>query len=125
VRSEPLDSEQVGPDGRQGTPSQQLDRQWALGLLQAAAAAMRVRAERLGEKALRRIELLQLRFQDNLPIREIAARWQVDAAALHHQYAKARDEFRAALLETLAAGRSVPPAELEAECERLLQLLAP
>lgn len=121
----PFDSEQPGVPSCHVTPSQQMDRDWAIELLQAAAAGMRERAERLGPQAKRRVELLERRFHDNQPIRAIAAIWQVDAAVLHHQYAKAREEFRQALLQTMASRRPLAAHELEAECERLLQLLAP
>jgi RNA polymerase sigma-70 factor (ECF subfamily) len=53
---------------------------------------------------VRRVELLRLRFEDNLPIRTIAERRQVSAAELHHSYALARREFKAALLEVVAVG---------------------
>lgn len=107
------------------TPSQQLDRQWALAVLQSAAERMRARAARLGAQAIRRVDLLHLRFQDGLTIRAIAGRWGVEAAVLHHQYAKAREEFRETLLQALDNGRSLPAEVLQAECAHLFQLLGP
>src|SRR5262249_31943650 len=44
-------------------------------------------------------ELLRLRFEEPLPRRALAARWGVPAAGVHRAYARARQEFRAALLE--------------------------
>ena len=76
------------------------DRAWARSLLQEAARLM---AESAGdERATRRVELLRLRFQEGLPIRDIATKWNEDAARLHHEYATARDEFRAALRRVMA-----------------------
>lgn len=53
-------------------------------------------------RAMRRVQLLKERFNKNRPIREIASEWQVDPAWLHHEYATARQEFRAALLRVIA-----------------------
>jgi RNA polymerase sigma-70 factor (ECF subfamily) len=79
--------------------AQIFDRAWARALLREAAQRQEDHARRAGAAALRRVELLRLRFYDGLPIRAIAARWQIDAATLHHEYAKARQEFKAALAE--------------------------
>jgi RNA polymerase sigma-70 factor (ECF subfamily) len=94
----PLAEDQPADDTTLGRA---FDRAWARSLLQEAA---RVQAEsaRGDERATRRVELLRLRFQDGLPIRDIAARWNEDAAKLHHEYATARDEFRAALTRVVA-----------------------
>lgn len=120
-----VDLETVPIPADMGTPSQQMDRDWALRMLRAAAGRMRERAAQLSQGAWRRVELLELRFQRGMPIRAIAEQWQVDAAVVHHQYAKAREEFRLALLHTLAAGRSLSVSAVQAECEQLLQLLTP
>ena len=77
-----------------------------------------------GVEAQRRLELLRLRFQEDLPIRVIAQRWQVDAAALHRDYAKAKEEFREALKDVLRAYFAAEGAALERECAELLTLLA-
>lgn len=99
------------------------DRTWARTLLREAAQRQEEHARRAGAAALRRVELLRLRFHDGLPIRTIAARWQIDAATLHHEYAKARQEFKAALAEIVAFHHPCSPAELESECANLLSLL--
>jgi RNA polymerase sigma factor (sigma-70 family) len=103
--------------------SQVFDRAWAKSVLREAARVMEERARTVGEAAVRRVELLRLRFQEGLPIRDIAARWQTDAARLHHEYAKAREEFRAALLEVVAFHLPGSPAEVEEEARRLLELV--
>jgi hypothetical protein len=55
-----------------------------------------------GEDARRRVELLRLRFRDDLSIREIARRWKVEDAWLHHQYGQARKEFERAWRELMS-----------------------
>jgi len=77
------------------------DKAWARALLKEAA---RVQAETAmgNERATKRVELLRLRFQDGLPIRAIAERWNEDVTKLHHEYATAREEFRAALRTVIA-----------------------
>ena len=77
-----------------------------------------------GERAVKRVELLRLRFQERLPIRAIAERWNEDAAKLHREYATAREEFRAAL-RTVAAFHQ-PTAtgdELDDACRELLAIV--
>jgi len=104
--------------------SRAFDRAWARSLLQEAALVQAETAARSGERALKRIELLQLRFQQGLPIREIAARWNEDAVKLHHEYATARDEFRAALKSVMAFHLPAESErELEAACKDVLGLL--
>jgi RNA polymerase sigma-70 factor (ECF subfamily) len=108
----------------EASQSRLFDRAWARALLREAAARMEQQAREAGEGAWRRVELLRLRFHDGLPVRDIAARWQTDAAVLHHEYAKARQEFRAALLAVVAFHHPGSPAEVEQECANLLALLA-
>jgi RNA polymerase sigma-70 factor (ECF subfamily) len=103
--------------------SRVFDRAWAKSVMREAAARQAERARVEGEGALRRVELLRLRFQEDLPIRAIAQLWAVDPAELHHQYARARKEFKAALLEVMAFYRPGSPAENERECAELLDLL--
>ncbi len=71
-----------------------------------------------------RVELLRLRFEDNLPIRTIAERRGVPAAGLHHAYALVRQEFKAALLEVVAFHQPGSPAEVEQEAAGLLKSLS-
>jgi DNA-directed RNA polymerase specialized sigma24 family protein len=85
--------------------SRDFDRAWAKAILREAARLQEDQARAAGAKALRRVELLRLRFHDGLPIRDIACRWGCDAAVLHHEYARAREEFRAALLDVVASIR--------------------
>ena len=71
-----------------------LDHAWARTLLNLAGARHRREAENKGERALRRIDILRMRFEDGLPIREIARIWNTDPARLHEEYRIARKEFR-------------------------------
>jgi RNA polymerase sigma-70 factor (ECF subfamily) len=98
------------------------DRAWALDVIRRARRLQREVAEKDGEDARRRIELLRLRFQEGLPVREIAMRWGGEPARVHREYAKARREFRRALLEVVAFEHPGEPAEVERECARLLDL---
>lgn len=111
------------PDDDTG-PAEAFDKAWARSLLREAARRQREDAAQAGEAAQRRVDLLQLRFQDGLSIREIAERWGVDAAKLHHEYATARDEFRNALRAVIAFHQpNTPHANLERACTELLSLL--
>jgi RNA polymerase sigma-70 factor (ECF subfamily) len=103
--------------------SRVFDRAWAKAILREAARVQEERARALGERELRRVELLRLRFHEGLPIRDMARRWNVDAAALHHEYAKAREEFRAALLHVVAFHHAGDASTVEEECRKLLTLL--
>jgi len=100
------------------------DRTWAQSVMEQAAARQAERAAEQGADAQRRLDLLALRFQDGLHIREIAIRWKVDAARLHREYARARREFHEALIEVVGFHNPGSPAEIEAECERLLDFFA-
>lgn len=103
------------------SPSRNFDRSWAQELLMRA----RDRQERaaVDAAARARVELLTLRFRDDLPIREIAARWNADAVHVHREYARARAEFKRALRKEVAAYVVGAPGEIEHECEVLLALL--
>jgi RNA polymerase sigma-70 factor (ECF subfamily) len=100
------------------------DKAWARSLLREAA---RVQAELAtgNERATRRVEVLRLRFQEGLPIRDIAVRWGEEAAKLHHEYATAREEFRAALQRVMTFHMpAATAAQVDAACRDLLALLA-
>jgi RNA polymerase sigma-70 factor (ECF subfamily) len=100
------------------------ERAWAQAIMAEAAGLQRQRAATGGPEAVQRVELLRLRFEENLPIRTIAERWGTEAARLHHAYALARQEFRAALLAVLAFHQPGSPAEIEQEAASLLKALA-
>jgi RNA polymerase sigma factor (sigma-70 family) len=101
------------------TFSRVFDRAWAKSVMREAAQRQTAAASQSGEAAQKRVELLRLRFQEDLPIREIA-----DPVQLHREYAKARDEFRTALKEVLASFHGVGGEALERECADLLAMLS-
>ncbi len=100
------------------------DKAWARSLLKEAARVQAETAAKTDERAVRRVELLRLRFHDGLSIRDIALMWKEDAARLHHEYATARDEFRAALHRVIAfQNPHATRAELDIACRELLALM--
>jgi len=105
----------------ESTLSEVFDRAWAQALLRDAALRQLTRATEKGDDAVRRHRLLAVRYGENLPIREIAARWGVDAAILHREYPKAREEFRRALMEVVREQQGGGPESVERECARLLE----
>src|SRR5262245_22901719 len=111
-------------DANEESQSRLFDRTWAEAIMAEAARLQRDRAADRGPEAVRRVELLQLRFEENQPIRTIAERWGVDPDSLHRAYAIARQEFRAALLEVVAFHQPGSPAELEQEAAGLLKALS-
>jgi RNA polymerase sigma-70 factor (ECF subfamily) len=58
-----------------------------------------------------------------MPIREIAQVWQIDPATLHHEYARARQEFQAALEEVMRFHHPGAPDDARRELADLLALL--
>lgn len=105
-------------EGDEASISVVFDRLWARSVIHQATRRYR-EASRGDPEAERRVELLELRFGDNLPIREIAERWGVDAAHVHKWYARAREEFRRVLLEELSFHLAA-----ETPVERELSLIA-
>ena len=99
------------------------DRAWAQALLKRAVQRQESWAAQEGERAQRRVELLRLRFAEDLPIREIAKRWGTDAAVLHREYARSREEFKRALREEVAFHHPDSRADVERECAALLALV--
>ncbi len=110
--------------GDDATQSRLFDRTWARAIMAEAAQLQRERAEQRGADALQRVELLLLRFEEGLPIRDIALRWSADPAVVHKWYALARKEFRSALLEVIAFHHPGSAAELEEEAASLLKALS-
>ena len=91
------------------------DRAWALAVVQAAL-------QRMDDP--RHVELLRLRFHDDLPIREIAKRWGVEADKLHREYAKARRAYEKALIDVVLFHQPGNRDKALAEARRLLSLLS-
>lgn len=106
------------------TQSRLFDRTWAQAIMTEAAILQRTQAQERGGGRLQRVELLRLRFEENLPIRAIAELWAEDPVKLHHAYALARKEFKAALLEVVAFHQPGSSVELEEEAASLLKALS-
>jgi RNA polymerase sigma-70 factor (ECF subfamily) len=102
--------------------SKVFDRAWARTLLREAGELMARRARESSDGALRRVDLLRLRFVDDLPIREIARRWDEDPDRVHYHYKRAREEFKAALREVVRLHDSGGP--VDEECARLLRYVS-
>jgi DNA-directed RNA polymerase specialized sigma24 family protein len=107
---------------REAALSGVFDRAWAKALMKEAGRLQARQAKQKGVAAQKRVDLLRVRFEEGLPIREIAVRWKVDPAYLHHALAKARREFKAALLEVIKFHHP-DSGDPEGECTRLFELL--
>lgn len=120
----PLQSLEAPVPADETSLSGAFDRAYAVAVMQEATRVQAANAEWKGAAAQRRVELLKKRFGEGLPIREIAALWQVDPAWLHHQYATARDEFHEALRSVVRDHQpGLNGAPLEERCRELMQLL--
>jgi RNA polymerase sigma-70 factor (ECF subfamily) len=104
--------------------SKVFDRTWAKSIMRQAAEFHKKSASADGPEASRRVELLRLRFTEGLAIRQIAELWQVDAAVLHREYSKAREEFHDALLHVVRFHHPGSDAEVELEAQALLDVLS-
>ncbi len=118
--ADPLPEIATDDDGQ----SRLFDRTWAQAIMAEAGRLQRDQAEERGAEAIQRVELLRLRFEENLPIRDIALRWATDPAIVHKSYALARKEFRSALLEVVAFHHPGSAAELAEEAASLLKALS-
>jgi RNA polymerase sigma factor (sigma-70 family) len=102
--------------------SRAFDRAWARGIMKQATELQGERARAGGSKLQRRVELLQLRFTEGMPIREIAALWTMEPTQVQYEYKCARDEFQAALADVVR--EHDPDGDAASESARLLGLLA-
>ena len=123
-REQPLEGEGSGePAAEDESLAQAFDRAWAKALMREAGRLQEEQAATRGPAALQRVELLRLRFHEGLPIRDIARQWGVEASVLHHEYARAREEFRSALHEVVAFHHPGSPEQVERVCGELAALL--
>ncbi len=107
----------------EATLSQVFDRAWAEAIVGEAAALHSHMAARQGDKAQRRVELLRLRFQEGLPIRDIASKWGMEPQKVHAQYEQARKEFERALLKVVHFHHPDSPQRARAELTQVLETL--
>lgn len=109
------------PPANDDSPSRAFDRAWARTIMLLAKEIQGANARRDGDDAVRRVELLRLRFTEGKPMRDIATDWEMDRRKLQYEYSKARQEFESALHE--AVRRHYPDAVAQTESARLLELL--
>lgn len=109
--------------GDDSAASRVFDREWGRSILRLAMRLHRERAAEQGPEHVRRVELLRQRFEEGRPIRDIAVLWQVDAAWLHHEFARARRDFKRSLAVALGLDLAADPARLDAEVSRLWDAL--
>ncbi len=103
--------------------SQVFDRAWAL-LVTSEAREILARRAPAGSTAELRLRILQLRYEEELPSRDIASRMGIDAARVYKLLHEARREYRASLLEVMAFYHPEADREaLEGHCVELLTLL--
>jgi RNA polymerase sigma-70 factor (ECF subfamily) len=100
-----------------------LDSAWARTILKNAAERQTLDAKRVGPAAEARLEILRLRFHEGLEIREIAERRNEDAARVHHDYARAREEFLDALKFVVGERYPGSPEAVGRVCGEILGLL--
>ncbi len=105
------------------TQSQVFDQEWAKMIMREAGAHQKAEAAAAGPEALRRVELLQVRVDDEVRIGLIAEQWGVEAEWLHRQYRVARKEFKESLRVVLAHHHGGSVDNIDAEAKRLLSLL--
>jgi RNA polymerase sigma-70 factor (ECF subfamily) len=103
--------------------SRVFDRAWAESIMRDAVDKQEETARAHGDGALRRFELLRLTYDERLSMPEIAARWELDAAFLHKELARAKTEFKEALKSVVAFHHPDAPELVERECRDLLMLL--
>jgi RNA polymerase sigma-70 factor (ECF subfamily) len=117
-----FDADRVATD--EDALSTVFDRAWAKAVVRQAAALQVEHARAKGDGALRRVELLRLRFEEGLPVRTIADRWGAEPTDVHRAYARARREFEVALREVVTGVHPGSKEEVRAECLRILRALA-
>lgn len=102
--------------------SQVFDKAWAVMVTREARDLMARRAK--DDSARRRLAALELRYQEHKPPREIADHIGQDVTQVYELLRRARQEYRVALLEIMAAYHPhAGEQELEERCVELLQVL--
>ncbi|MEZ5965630.1 MAG: sigma-70 family RNA polymerase sigma factor [Planctomycetota bacterium] len=108
----------------QQTMSRQFDLAWAQRMVARAAERQRAWAEASGPDAVRRVDILRLRFAEGMPIRAIAEQLQQPAERVHREYARAREEFKKALRAEVALHCRGTAADVERECQEIVAVLS-
>lgn len=100
------------------------DQAWAAELLREAGEHQLRAAQEKGLQAIRRVEILRLRFEEGHDVRRIADLLGLEPAFVHHEYAQARKEFERALRAVVAEHHPDAPDEAARELRELLELFA-
>ena len=103
--------------------SRAFDRAWAHAVVLRAMARFVATQREKGPRHERRVEILRQRFELDRPIRDIATALGLDAPLVHKEYARARQDFRSALVAEVRDMRPGEVFDAEAECVRILGLL--
>jgi RNA polymerase sigma factor (sigma-70 family) len=123
-RAVPLESELTRAlEADDAAASRIFERAWAEALVQ-EARDLQARRASSDEAASRRVELLEMRFGDRLPIRTIAERFGEAPDRVHRQYAQARLEFLRALRSVVRRHHGGAAGGIDEECRRLLACFA-
>ncbi len=105
--------------------SRRFDRAWARAILSRAARTHEEAAHAAGDEALRRQQVLRMRHDDGLPIRDIAQLLGVeDVAAVHNDYRRARREFTTHLKDAMRADTGKTGEALDEQLRHLSELIA-
>ncbi len=99
------------------------DRAWATSMLGEARARMETNARAADDRHRKRVEILRLRFEEGLTLREIARRWDVDTTWMGHEYQRALRDYHSALKEVVGFHHPGAPERVQEECAALLKLV--
>lgn len=116
----------LDPDGvhsEDPTLSQVFDKAWARSIVQEAVLLHRERARSFGWRQMLRVEILRLRFEEGLPIREIAQRLHLPSDLAHKEYAKARKAYHEVLKDVVTAHNPSGTGDVDEQCRQVLRLL--
>jgi len=103
--------------------SRVFDRAWAEAIVREAADLQEEQSRAKGTDAMRRFELLQLVFEHELSIPDVAARWATTTDSLYKELARAKKEFKEALRSVVAFHHPDSTELVERECREMLSLL--
>ena len=119
-----IEAEKESPfDGNEEVLKANFDRAFVRLLL--LQAAVRHAANVKGDpEALRRLELLRLRYYGGMELDSIANVWHVERDKLDEDYEQARREFETALMEVVTYHHPRPKEQIWEECEGFLALVA-
>lgn len=111
-----------GPASDDPSLSAVFERAWLDAMLVQAVRELESRAQ--GDTvALQRVEILRLRFGDDRPYTEISRTLGIREPEVYREATRAREEFKAALLDVIARDNGGTPKAIERECREVLERL--